>query len=167
MGLADDLLAQANHLATRDSRKPKQANLRRAVSTAYYALFHLLVTDSVRRISPKTPSSLAPRIERAFTHTEMKQVCRSITAQNPSEIVRELQPAGFSVGLRLVAQWFVELQEARHRADYDPTATYDRTETLELLRTAGAAFAEWRKIRTNDEANVFLAALLFAGRWTK
>jgi hypothetical protein len=38
MSFADDLLEQAYHLANRESKKPKQASLRRAVSTAYYAL---------------------------------------------------------------------------------------------------------------------------------
>ena len=47
MNLAEDLLEQANHLARREKGKPKQASLRRAVSTAYYAAFHLLVAEAV------------------------------------------------------------------------------------------------------------------------
>jgi hypothetical protein len=43
MGIAEDLLRQADHLATYEGSNPSQASLRRAVSTAYYALFHLLV----------------------------------------------------------------------------------------------------------------------------
>jgi hypothetical protein len=38
-----DLLDQAVSLATLDARKPKQANVRRAISSTYYDLFHLLV----------------------------------------------------------------------------------------------------------------------------
>jgi hypothetical protein len=45
VGLAHDLLQQANHLATYEGANPSQASLRRAVSTAYYALFHLLIED--------------------------------------------------------------------------------------------------------------------------
>ncbi|GAB4215496.1 MAG: hypothetical protein OHK0013_41130 [Sandaracinaceae bacterium] len=44
MALHDDLLAQAARLARTDKNRPKQANLRRAASAAYYALFHLLIT---------------------------------------------------------------------------------------------------------------------------
>ena len=47
MAFADDLLEQAYHLANRESGDPKQASLRRAVSTAYYALFHLLIDEAV------------------------------------------------------------------------------------------------------------------------
>jgi len=49
MGLAQDLLRQANHLATYEGANPSQASLRRAVSTAYYALFHLLIEDAAQR----------------------------------------------------------------------------------------------------------------------
>ena len=41
MSFPNDLLEQARHLANREPKRPKQASLRRAVSTAYYALFHL------------------------------------------------------------------------------------------------------------------------------
>ncbi len=48
MAFADDLLEQAYHLANKDAQ-PTQASLRRAVSTAYYALFHLLIDDAVSK----------------------------------------------------------------------------------------------------------------------
>ena len=46
MTLANDLLAQAKHLATKEPRRPRDASLRRAVSSAYYALFHLLTAEA-------------------------------------------------------------------------------------------------------------------------
>jgi uncharacterized protein (UPF0332 family) len=49
VALHDDLLAQAEHLARVDKKKPKQANLRRAVSAAYYALFHPVASSSPAR----------------------------------------------------------------------------------------------------------------------
>jgi len=45
MALADDLLEQAHHLAKREPKRPRQASLRRAVSTAYYSLVHLLISS--------------------------------------------------------------------------------------------------------------------------
>ena len=48
MAFPGDLLEQAKHLSKRERRKPKQASLRRAVSTAYYALFHLLIEEATR-----------------------------------------------------------------------------------------------------------------------
>src|SRR5208337_2257920 len=46
MSLHAELLDQAEQLAQLDPRRPKQANLRRAVSSAYYALFHLLAWEA-------------------------------------------------------------------------------------------------------------------------
>ena len=43
MRLPEGLLEQAQHLVKREPKRPKQASLRRAISTAYYALFHLLI----------------------------------------------------------------------------------------------------------------------------
>ena len=54
-----DLLDQAVSLAKLDAKKPKQANLRRAVSSTYYALFHLLV-DEACRIQIGTRHNQAP-----------------------------------------------------------------------------------------------------------
>jgi hypothetical protein len=45
MSLHADLLEQAGHLAQFDPTRPKQANLRRAVSSANYALFHMLASE--------------------------------------------------------------------------------------------------------------------------
>jgi len=48
MAFAQDLLEQSSHLANREPRRPRQASLRRAVSTAYYALFHLLIQEATK-----------------------------------------------------------------------------------------------------------------------
>ncbi len=50
MSLPDSLRGVARDLATLDARRPRQASLRRSVSTVYYAAFHLLVDAAVRRV---------------------------------------------------------------------------------------------------------------------
>jgi hypothetical protein len=54
----DDLLQQALELVHSKQRKPKQASLRRAVSTAYYALFHLLISIPEEQIAQEYLLSL-------------------------------------------------------------------------------------------------------------
>jgi hypothetical protein len=66
-----------------------------------------------------------------------------------------------------VARTFVLLQEARHSADYDLAADLLRTEALYYCQQTSDAFAAWHRVRRGEEATVFLAALLFAGRWSK
>jgi uncharacterized protein (UPF0332 family) len=46
--LADDLLDDARHLAAKGDMEQRASCMRRAVSTAYYAVFHLLVEDLVQ-----------------------------------------------------------------------------------------------------------------------
>ncbi|HET6386018.1 MAG TPA: hypothetical protein VFJ58_21715 [Armatimonadota bacterium] len=77
----DELLEQARRLANMDRRRPKQANLRRAVSAAYYALFHFLVDQSCRAMigtqHPKAPYRQV--LGRAFNHATMKKACKSFS----------------------------------------------------------------------------------------
>lgn len=66
--LPEELLEQARILLT---FPPNQANLRRAVSTAYYGLFHLLIRGTVLKwIDPNHRA----RIGRMFEHERMKRV---------------------------------------------------------------------------------------------
>jgi hypothetical protein len=56
-----DLLEQAVRLAKLDAKRPKQANLRRAISSAYYALFQLnLPGNAGDRDDPQFLGEIAP-----------------------------------------------------------------------------------------------------------
>lgn len=70
MGVAHDLLQQADYLAGYEGTNPSQTSLRRAVSTAYYALFHLLIEDAASRWSG--PPESRTGLERGFQHGSMK-----------------------------------------------------------------------------------------------
>src|SRR4051794_37786887 len=76
MSLHDDLLIQAEQLAQLDSRRPKQANLRRAVSSAYYSLFHLLTAEASALYAEEP--GLASRINQTLDHGEMKKASSMI-----------------------------------------------------------------------------------------
>jgi hypothetical protein len=108
VSLARDLLRQAEHLATKEPRRPKQASLRRAVSNLYYALFHHLV----------------------------------------------------DADLGVVARTFLELQQARHAADYDLSRVYDRREVMELVRRCEVAFEAFGRVQGSPSADSYLLALL-------
>jgi uncharacterized protein (UPF0332 family) len=142
MAYHDDLLDQALHLARRDPKRPKQANLRRAVSTAYYALFHLLIADAVTywRLE-RQRSSLA----RAFEHRRMKEACRRCNSPN--------------VALRAVAEAFVELQQSRHLADYDNSRVWTKVEVMTHIATVRTAFQKWGKVKDQTDAQDFLLSL--------
>lgn len=72
--MVDDLLDLAEHLAQLEPTRPKQASLRRAVSTAYYALFHALAglcADEL--IGWDKPWSVFTPIYRSLDHGAVKK----------------------------------------------------------------------------------------------
>jgi hypothetical protein len=97
----------------------------------------------------------------------MKNVCLPFSRGIPSTVVSALLDAPLTLQIRFVAKKFIDLQELRHAADYDLAARFSRSETLKNINDAEAAMAVWGDIRDSDEANVFLAALAFGGRWSK
>ena len=75
MAFHDDLLEQAIELVHKEPQNPKQASLRRAVSTAYYALFHLLISEAVANWDKQ---NLRTALGRAFDHATMKSASNRI-----------------------------------------------------------------------------------------
>jgi len=171
LALADDLLTQAKHLARREPNRPKQASLRRAVSTAYYALFHLLASDGARKLAPAQPDRLRARVQRAFDHRTMKEVCAkyglAASASNLPPHLADLTIAPFEPEFSRIGDAFVELQEARHRADYDVATPFDRNDVLQKIDLVERAFSDWDAVRSEVNANVFLAALLLNSYWKR
>lgn len=171
MALADDLLSQAAHLAILDLGKPKQANLRRAVSAAYYALFHLLVDEGAASVGSRLTVAGKAKIRRAFAHADMKIVCSKYAkAATPASIHPQISPlltSPLNPDLRNVAETFVELQEARHLADYDLTSTFSRMDVLAFINAANLAFNDWKTARLTMNAKVFLIDLLLRKSWSR
>jgi hypothetical protein len=141
-------------LANLEPGTPKQASLRRAVSTAYYALFHLLIDEAVGNWNvPRQRSTLA----RTFEHSKMRNVCQ--------DHVKDFYKAGSpTVGVQLknVAEAFNILREQRHTADYDNAFDWLRTDAIAQVDLASGAFKNWRAIRTTDAAQDFLLTLFLS-----
>ena len=153
MAFADDLLKQAFLLLNKEPRTPTQASLRRSVSTAYYALFHLLIQDASANWSRADTRDF---LARAFDHSAMKNA--STRAENatydpavPHQVVSKL---------RSVARAFRELQFQRHLADYSNATKWDRVMASSKVNQAKTAFAEWKAIRKDYIAQRYLVSLL-------
>ena len=149
MAFPDDLLEQAYDLANKETTNPKQASLRRAVSTAYYALFHLLIDEAVSKWAVERQRSV---LARTFEHAKMKAVCneRIQTAQSGSIVLPELL---------VVARNFIQLQQHRHIADYDNSKKWSRVEVIDVLTLASDAFLAWQAVRMEDAAQDYLLQL--------
>lgn len=164
MAFPEDLLEQARHLARREPQRPKQASLRRAVSTAYYALFHLLITEATRNWKR---ASQRHTLGRAFDHGAMRSACE----KKRSELNKYLRNASSltpqvtaSVQLHTVTDTFIQLQQHRHMADYDSSKQWSRKEVSFHLTALEAAFRSWKAIRQDDAAQDFLIKLFVKDR---
>jgi uncharacterized protein (UPF0332 family) len=170
MSLAEELLAQSRFLASLDPISPKQANLRRAVSAAYYAVFHLFSAEVAAQISPVVPSGLRERTQRALTHGSMYKAAESfsLAGTRPRNLPADINlPYPVSAELISIAKGFKQLQEERHAADYDVSQIFDRLKVLALVETAENIFVNWRKEKTTANAPVFLSSLMFWQLWNK
>jgi hypothetical protein len=165
VSLHSDLIEQAQHLAKREPNRPRQASLRRAVSTAYYALFHMLINEVALKFVPNSPVWLRDQAQRAFTHGEMRNACEQFS-KSPKTYSHLLVPP-LEAELQSIAAAFVELQQRRHAADYDLSQTFDRSTVLRAIELAKGAMSDWNKVRNTPNSNVFLAALLLHSRWNR
>jgi uncharacterized protein (UPF0332 family) len=167
VNFGDDLLAQARYLITHEKCRPK-VTLRRAISTAYYALFHLLTEAAAKSLVSGTQNkALRQQMQRAFDHSAMRQCCRAFSGGSLPVILVPLLPGPVSMNLRAVASTFARLQDQRHDADYNVALTYSRDDADNAVRDVEQAFAAWHTVRATDEARVFLVSLLLWRQWNR
>lgn len=119
---AADLIAAARLLAQAPGGGTAQEiRLRRAVSTAYYALFHCLAENCADllagRVKDKRHNEEWLRVYRSLPHRKTRNRC-----DNPRAIARFPEP------IEEFAKLFVKMQEWRHNADYNPSASFDPAE---------------------------------------
>jgi hypothetical protein len=161
---SDHLLDQADRLlAPPGGGAPRQADLRRAISSAYYAVFHAVATqaadDLVGSRHRATPQyALAYR---SIDHGSLRRFCDDVTKpQMPAKYSKYLPRGGFGPNLPVFAAAVVGLQEKRHLADYDSLFRV-RTSDAELaVATGRTAIAEFRNAgRTPRKAFLLLVVL--------
>jgi len=110
--LPDSLIVTARKLLPAQGGDPSQADQRRAISTAYYAVFHALARCAANSLvgddSRTRPKMAWVEVYRGLGHGTCKQACRRANTINfPEEI-------------HIFADEFVQLHAARENADYDP-----------------------------------------------
>ena len=135
---------------------PTEAELRRGISTAYYALFHLLIYAATDR--GVATAALRAHVARNFEHRNMKAVCAKYVG-TPSDKTGQPVPTE----IHRIADAFVQLQESRHKADYNVKDPVTPVEARTSVLMARDAFTDWVTISTDPAADVFLTELLVGG----
>jgi hypothetical protein len=162
MAFPDDLLELAQDLADLHPEIPHQASLRRAVSTAYYALFHLLISETTANWARP---ELRAILGRCFDHGPMKTASETKVSQintalkdNPLEGAEKT----VAIHLRTVANAFIQAQQRRNDADYNMAKEWTPVEVDKQIASVNEAFRTWTMIRDEAVAQAYLVSLLGA-----
>ena len=125
--LVTDLLDLAEELARRTGRASfRQAALRRAVSTAYYALFHALCTVCSDGLVRWSRTDLVDRTYRALDHGSARRKLAALAST-----------AVPNAPVRRISGLFASLQDYRNDADYErPRVLFSRVEVRLLIGDA-------------------------------
>jgi hypothetical protein len=158
MAFPDELLQLARHL--RDIQPADQATLRRAVSTAYYAIFHLLISEATANWAPPEPIAV---LARSFDHGPMKTASEARVAQINAAL-KENSSVGprreVLVRLETVERVFTQAQQRRNDADYNMTQDWTPVEAEQQIASVEEAFKSWMVIRDEPLAQADLVSLL-------
>lgn len=124
------MLSGSDGTATPPGR-PRQARLRRAVSTAYYAMFNALCWSNadalVGRASTGPDADIWVEVYRSLQHRDAKTRLASYSRLRHDRAVQNF------------ARVFGNLQEQRVNADYNPLARFTRSDVVVLVDRAEAA----------------------------
>lgn len=130
--MSGELLETAKGLVVLGQGSARQSDLKRAVSTAYYALFHALArnaADCMAGTHDETGDTSWAHVYRAIEHGFARKACEQAIK------------LGFAEPVVRCAFLFVELQDRRHAADYDPSFLVSVPEAENAIELAEEAIS--------------------------
>ena len=148
-----DFIATARAMAAMSARgRPRQSDLRRIFSTAYYALFHCLALCCADMLvgGPGADRSRPAwnQTYRGLQHGFARQRCEHRNVTNfPGEI-------------QYFARVFVEMQQDRHSADYDPDVSFIKADVIQLIDLAEDAIRRFQQALARDRRAFAVYVLL-------
>jgi len=151
-----DLIATAKKLISPKVGKPKQSDLRRALSSAYYAMFHTLAKCCADLLvggpGSKRSKPAWKQVYRSLEHRFAKDAC------NKKELM-----AQFPKGIQIFAAHFVDMQVKRHAADYDPDEKFYKSAVSLDIDMTEIIIELFRRESLMDR-RAFAALVLFRNR---
>lgn len=147
-----DLVSAAQDLVGDGRGAPRQANLRRAISTAYYALFHCLARCCADAL---VGTASANRSEPAW-----HQVYRALEHRDAAKRCEQNRIQQFPPEIQEFAGLFVDMQRKRHRADYASEGHWLKSEVVDDIAQATAAIALLERAPLKDRRAFAIYVLL-------
>ncbi len=157
MAYHDELMAHALNLI--HSSPPTDLTLRRAVSAAYYAVFHLLIFESVQHWDN---AALRVVLGRAYDHSLMRTTSNRILDSREFPYTNE--DPKIVAALKDIAREFSQLQLDRHFADYNLTEPLDPGAALSQVKRAEKIFLTLPMIKHHQIVQEYLTLLLVKNR---
>jgi uncharacterized protein (UPF0332 family) len=160
------LLDQADRLLRPgDSiRYVRQADRRRAISAAYYAVFHFTLTALADEFVGKTERRTAryALAYRSVDHGTLTKLCKNIGNPNTLANLSQFAPEkGFGPNILEFASLVAQLKEKRTAADYDPTLWVTLSDARKAIDEARSAMLRFGKA-TVARRRAFLSLLIFS-----
>ena len=132
--------------------RPREVNLRRAVSTTYYALFHCLADCCANMLAGNAQDNRSSpawrQTYRALQHTTARRRCLRATINR------------FPSAIRNFAKLFVSMQMKRHSADYDPDAAFLKSDVIQYIDEAEDAIKQFNSAPRADRRAFAIYVLL-------
>ena len=147
-----DLIEAARSMTESGRGHPTQARLRRAVSTAYYAMFHCLAGCAANLIIGRARKPAWHQTYRALEHGKARNACEDKGAM-----------AAFPQEVRHFAKTFLILQKARQQADYALDGQYGKLDVLAAIDRAERSIARFEQTDVQHR-RAFVAHVLFKRR---
>jgi hypothetical protein len=156
LSLHVELIASARRLLCADENglPPARGDLRRAVSAAYYAIFHHASCNCSILIAGNSAKHLTrakSQIYRSLNHRDILDACRM--AKEPA--------MGFPQAIRAYAGVFLNMYKSRCNADYDPSEAGDFFGP-QVLNQLGEIAEAIRRFDATDEDDRRAFAILIA-----
>lgn len=146
-------------------RSGRPEDIRRAISSAYYALFHAALTAAADRAVGRTQrgTPLYSLAYRRIEHRDLRALCEEYGRAVPSPRYRDHLDGHRDGDLIRYAGAVRELYNARMLADYDPTTVHEAADARLAVRSARAALASFKREK-REEKRRFLTLLHFSPR---
>ena len=140
-------LIRASHLLA--TGQPSQEALRRAISTAYYAMFHALATSNADLIIGQRTPANQPDWTRTY------RSLRHFRAENPLYGWPHL----FSPPVQRFAVIIAGIKKQREDADYNPQTSFAQNQAVTWIDRAEQAIIDFNAASPQERSMVAIATL--------
>lgn len=131
--------ALVNGVIAGGAAQVSQTELRRAISCAYYAMFHTLAISNANALVGASPAD-----QRRWSWQQTYRAADHRPTRN--KLSRASLHGRFPIAVRAFGIVFAVAQQSRHSADYDPHGQFHATDVADLIDRVEDVIAAFNQI---------------------